>query len=85
MDWSQTRDEDGLAEWTRADGYATLRRRRRPDGSWVVRLDRLYQAPEGSGYRRERVEDEGAAEALIETWKAESDPEAGGDESDPDI
>jgi len=84
MDWSRTREDDGLVEWTRADGYATLRRRRRPDGTWVIRLDRLYQAPDGSAYRRERVDDEGAAEALIEAWMAESDPEFDGDESDRD-
>ncbi|MFB6089895.1 MAG: hypothetical protein ABEJ97_02445 [Halobellus sp.] len=76
MDWSRTRDEEGLVEWTREDGYVTLRRRRRPDGGWVVRLDRLYQAPDGSGYRRERVEDEQAAESVLERWKAESDPES---------
>ncbi|MFB6250357.1 MAG: hypothetical protein ABEI27_01505 [Halobellus sp.] len=71
MDWTRTREEEGLIEWTREDGYATLRRRHRPDGTWVVRLDRLQQAPEGSGYRRERVDDDEAAVSLLETWKGE--------------
>ena len=69
MEWTQSREEADLVEWTRADGYVTIRRRRRADGGWVVRLDRLYQAPEGSGYRRERVADAEAATQLVEAWK----------------
>ncbi|WP_435185164.1 DUF7543 family protein [Halobellus sp. EA9] len=82
MDWSRTREEAGFVEWTRTDGYVTIRRRRRPDGDWVVRLDRLYQAPEGSAYRRERVDGEERAEALVETWKTEADPDADADPRD---
>lgn len=78
MEWTRSRDDDGLVEWTRKDGYVTLRRRRRPDGEWVVRLDRLHQAPEGRGYRRERVADESAAAAVIDEWKSAS----GGSEGD---
>lgn len=71
MKWTQTRDDDGVLEWTREDGHATIRRRRRPDGEWVVRLDRLHQASEGRGYRRERVADEPAARELVDAWKAD--------------
>jgi hypothetical protein len=73
MEWTRSRDEETLVEWTRADGYATVRRRRRPDGEWVVRLDRLHQAPEGRAYRFERVADESAAVALLEAWKTEGE------------
>ena len=76
MEWTRSRDDDGLVEWTREDRYATLRRRRRPDGEWVVRLDRLHQAPGGRAYRRERVADESAAVAVIDEWKSASEPDA---------
>lgn len=72
MEWTRSRDDEGLVEWTREDGYVTLRRRRRPDGEWVVRLDRLHQAPEGREYRRERVTDESAAVAVLDEWKSAS-------------
>ena len=78
MEWSRTRADDDLVEWTREDGHATLRRRRRPDGTWVVRLDRLYQAPAGSGYRRERVDDAEAAASLLDAWKREASAAADG-------
>lgn len=77
MEWTRSREEATLVEWTRSDGYATIRRRRRPDGEWIVRLDRLHQAPEGGGYRRERVADESEAVALIDAWKSGAE---GGDE-----
>lgn len=73
MEWSRSEEREEFVEWTREDGYATIRRRRRADGGWVVRYDRLYQASEGSGYRRERVADREAADELIEAWKV-SDP-----------
>ena len=79
MEWTRTRDDEGLEEWTREDGYATLRRRRRPDGEWVVRLDRLHQAPDGRGYRRERVADETAARELLDAWKADAGGETEAD------
>jgi len=81
MEWTQSRDDGDLVEWTREDGFATLRRRRRPDGEWVVRLDRLHQAPGGRAYRCERVADESAAVALIDDWKSASGGEAGAPES----
>jgi hypothetical protein len=76
MTWTKNRETEHLVEWTRSDGYVTIRRRRRADGGWVVRLDRLYQAPEGSGYRRERVDDVESAKQLLEAWKAEASEEA---------
>jgi hypothetical protein len=81
MEWTRTTDEEPLVEWTRSDGYVTVRRRRRPDGEWVVRRDRLHQAPEGSGYRHERVADESAAIELVEAWKTE----AGEDGDEPTV
>jgi len=80
MEWTRTRDVETLVEWTRSDGHVTVRRRRRPDGEWVVRLDRLHQAPEGGGYRRERVADESAAVDLVEAWRAA----ASGNDGDAD-
>lgn len=77
MEWTLNREEEGLVEWTRADGYATIRCRQRADGEWVVRLDRLYQAPDGSGYRRERVGDVDAAKRVAEAWRDEHDGETG--------
>ncbi|WP_049984861.1 DUF7543 family protein [Halobellus rufus] len=73
MEWSRSEDGEAFVEWTREDGYATIRRRQRADGGWVVHYDRLYQAPEGSGYRRERVADLEAADELVEAWQT-SDP-----------
>ena len=70
MEWTRTRNDEGVVEWTREDGYATIRRRRRPDGEWVVRLDRLHQAPSGRGYRHERVADESAARDVVDRWKS---------------
>jgi hypothetical protein len=83
MEWTQSRVDDSLVEWTREDGYATLRRRRRPDGEWIVRLDRLHQAPDGRAYRHERVTSESAAVAVIDEWKSASgDSETGTHNSD---
>lgn len=76
MEWTRSREEADLVEWTRADGYVTIRRRRRADGGWVVRLDRLYQAPEGGGYRRERAADAEAASQLVESWKEDDAADA---------
>jgi hypothetical protein len=70
MEWTRTRNDEEVVEWTREDGYATLRRRRRPDGEWVVRFDRLHQAPGGRGYRHERVAGESAARDVIDRWKS---------------
>jgi hypothetical protein len=72
MAWTET-DAEGVTEWERADGWATIRLRRRADGSWVVRLDRLTQAPEGSLYREERVESETAARDVAAGWRERYD------------
>jgi hypothetical protein len=68
MAWTETADgHDAHREWARDDACATIRLRRRGEG-WVVRLDRLTQAPEGSLYRDERVDTEAEAERLVERW-----------------
>lgn len=73
--WHRTDPDDGgvVAEWERDDGWATIRLRRRGDDAWVVRLDRLTQAPEGSLYREARVERRAAADRVVEEWRAEYD------------
>lgn len=68
MTWDRVADRDRVTEWRRSDGNATIRLRERAVGGWTVRLDRLEQAPEGSGYRREDVDDAAAAERLVERW-----------------
>ena len=72
MEWEQTTAEDGIDEWTRADGNATIRLRRRTDGRFAVRLDRLYQADEDRGYAYEVVDTREAAEALVDDWQHEA-------------
>ncbi|SHG82544.1 DUF7543 family protein [Halobaculum gomorrense] len=69
MPWSEVETTERYDEWERADGYATLRVRERADGSYVVRLDRLEQAPDGRSYRRERVGDRERADELVTDWK----------------
>lgn len=61
--------DDGLVEWTRRDGLATVRVRERADGGFVVRYDRLEQAPEGETYRRERCADRETALELAAAWR----------------
>ncbi|ELZ26624.1 hypothetical protein C474_19534 [Halogeometricum pallidum JCM 14848] len=73
MSWQEIRADDRITEWERSDGNATIRLRRRPDDTWAVRLDRLYQAEDGRGYRRERVDDESAARELVTAWREEHD------------
>lgn len=75
MSWREVRADDRITEWERSDGDVTVRLRRSPDGTWTVRLDRLYQSAEGSGYRRERVDDEAAARTLAAAWREEHDVE----------
>lgn len=73
MTWEKRERRGSVREWVRADGAATIRLRERDDGSVVVRLDRLHQAPEGTAYRRERVADAAAARDLVDAWKADYD------------
>lgn len=73
MGWTKSTRGDGTTEWDRTDGNANIRIRRRYDGTFTVRLDRLFQAPEGQFYRRETAQTEEAAKAISETWRAEFD------------
>lgn len=73
MSWQEVRADDRITEWERSDGNATIRLRRRPDGTWAVRIDRLHQAAAGRGYRRERVDDEREARELVAAWREEHD------------
>jgi len=75
MEWEQTTADEEIEEWTRADGNATIRLRRRTDGQFVVRLDQLYQADEDRGYEYEVVEDRTTAEALVDDWQTETTDE----------
>ncbi|GAB3416701.1 hypothetical protein GCM10027435_14440 [Haloparvum alkalitolerans] len=76
MDWSVSRDRDGVTEWERGDGLATVRVREKGGASgWVVRIDVLEQAADGPDYRRESVADEDDAADLAEEWReAFADP-----------
>lgn len=70
MTWIEPSDgAAAITEWEREDGWATIRLRRRGDGSWIVRLDRLTQAPEGALYREERVETREDADELVTAWR----------------
>jgi hypothetical protein len=67
--WTETNDErNAHTEWVRDDGWATIRLRTRHDG-WIVRLDRLTQAPEGSLYLDERAETRDEAERVAAEWR----------------
>ncbi|WP_224269521.1 DUF7543 family protein [Haloprofundus salinisoli] len=69
MGWTRTDPTDRLTEWKRDDGWATIRLRETGAGRWVVRLDRLEQAPEGRTYRRESVDTRERARELVEAWR----------------
>jgi hypothetical protein len=71
--WREVDARRGVTEWERSDGHATVRLRERAGGGYVVRFDRLVQAPEGDGYRRARVDDREAATALAAEWRATYD------------
>lgn len=73
MGWTKVETAERFTEWERDDGWATIRLRETGAGRWVVRLDRLEQAPDGRTYRRESVETREAALELVEEWKADSD------------
>ncbi|WP_435062722.1 DUF7543 family protein [Halobaculum sp. EA56] len=77
MPWSPVETPERYDEWKRDDGHATLRVREHADGSVVVRLDRLEQAPEGRAYRRERVPDRETADDLLAEWKETFDRDEG--------
>lgn len=70
MDWTVSRDRDGVTEWERADRLATVRLREKSGGSgFVVRIDVLEQAADGPDYRRESVAEEDDAENLAAEWR----------------
>lgn len=75
MSWERIAERDRITEWRRSDGNATIRLRERATGGWTVRLDRMEQAPEGSTYRHEDLDEYEEAEALVEEWQAEFDVE----------
>jgi len=76
MGWREAETVRPITEWERDDGVTTIRMRERPDGTWMVRLDRLFQAPEGNLYRRETVTSREEALDLVEEWQREYDHEA---------
>jgi hypothetical protein len=76
MGWRKADNVHSLTEWEREDGVTTIRMRERPDGTWMVRLDRLFQAPEGDLYRRETVGTQREALSLVEEWQEQYDTEA---------
>lgn len=72
MTWKREERTDRLTEWRRADGNATVRIRERANGGFVVRLDRLEQAADGSAYERETAPDRDRAEAIAERFREAS-------------
>ncbi|ERH13502.1 MAG: hypothetical protein J07HB67_02542 [halophilic archaeon J07HB67] len=70
MSWERTETTTNVTEWERTDRMATVRIRERPDGRFVVRVDRLQQAPEGPAYRRETAADREAAETVAAELRA---------------
>lgn len=73
MSWAVKRDTERITEWERSDDYATIRKRKRGDGGFIVRLDVMEQAADDSRYLRESVADESAAMQVVEQWQAEYD------------
>lgn len=73
MSWERVTDDGRLTEWKRSDDTATIRLRELPGERWTVRFDRMYQAPEGTAYRREAVESREEAMELIEEWQTTFD------------
>jgi hypothetical protein len=76
MGWKEAEAVQPITEWERDDGVTTIRMRERPDGTWMVRLDRLFQAPEGNLYRRKTLASREEALDLVEEWQHEYDHEA---------
>ncbi|ERH01986.1 MAG: hypothetical protein J07HN6_01548 [Halonotius sp. J07HN6] len=71
MEFERTTDEAELTEWTRSDGNATIRLRRRADDRFAVRYDQLHQAEDGREYAYETVDSREAAEDLVDAWRAD--------------
>lgn len=75
MSWTLERDSEHVTEWERSDDYATIRKRERGDGGYVVRLDVMEQAEDERRYERESFSSEADADALVEEWQAVYDLE----------
>jgi len=75
VSWEQTETDENVTEWERSDRTASVRIRERPDGEYVVRVDRLEQAPEGPAYRRETAPDRESAESVAAAMREEFDTE----------
>ncbi|ERH13504.1 MAG: hypothetical protein J07HB67_02544 [halophilic archaeon J07HB67] len=71
MSWERAETSTAVTEWERTDRMATVRIRERPDGRFVVRVDRLEQAPEGPAYRRETAADRETAETIATGMREE--------------
>jgi hypothetical protein len=79
MPWTQVTDDPDRARWERGDGYAEVSVRRTADGRWAVALDRLKQAPDGPGYRRETLDEEADARDLAAAWRRGNEQPTEGD------
>ena len=90
MSWTERTETTAVEEWVREDGWATIRLRRRGAEAWLVRLDRLTQAPEGSLYREQHLDTRAAAEGIVAEWQgtydvsAADDTDADGTDTDAD-
>jgi hypothetical protein len=73
--WESTEPVDDVTEWQRADGNATVRIRERPDGRFVIRLDRLKQAPDGPAYQHRTAENREEAEEIAAELRSNFDTE----------
>jgi hypothetical protein len=72
MEFERTTDDEELTEWTRSDGNATIRLRKRADDRFAVRYDQLHQAEDGRGYAYEAVDSREAADDLVAEWRSDS-------------
>lgn len=81
MPWTETRAEERLTEWTREDGYATVRLRERADDGFVVRLDVMEQAPDGRAYERRSARSRKQARSIVDRWRDAYDAPSGADEA----
>ncbi|MCL9817597.1 DUF7543 family protein [Natronocalculus amylovorans] len=69
MSWDHTMATETIDEWARSDGYVTIRKRKRTDGKFVLRLDKLEQAPGGRSYEQTIASDEEAADRICQSWQ----------------
>lgn len=69
MEWTVRTETDRLTEWQREDGYVTIRKRKRPDGRFIVRVDKLEQADGGRAYDHTIVDTDAAATEIVSEWR----------------